>query len=83
MLSSKLQVKAEFMETCSLADWCPTILSFQTGMDDTLLNYMYLCVCVYVCKGVAVHPVVFQFRLQKWHPSVGQFQLSFSSGIRV
>ena len=43
--SSKLQVKAEFTETCQLADWCPAILSFQTGMDATLLNYMCL-VCV-------------------------------------
>ena len=35
--SSKLQVNAEFTETCPLADWCPAILSFQTGMDVTLL----------------------------------------------
>ena len=39
-------------------------------------------------KAVTVLPVVFQCRLQKlqflqWHPSVGQFQLSFSSGVPV
>ena len=34
--SSKLQVKAEYTETCALAYWCPTILSFQTAMDATL-----------------------------------------------
>ena len=33
--SSKLQVKAEFTDTCPLADWYPAILSFQTGMDAT------------------------------------------------
>ena len=43
--SSKLQVNAEFTETCPLADWCPAILSFQTGMDATMLNYMYLGMC--------------------------------------
>ena len=43
--NSKLQAKAEFTETCPLADWCPAILSFQTGMDATLLNYMCLGVC--------------------------------------
>ena len=40
--SSKLQVKAEFTKTYPLATWCPAILSFQTGMDATLLSYMYL-----------------------------------------
>ena len=40
-----LEVKAEFTETCPLADWCPTILSFQTGMDVILLNYMCLGRC--------------------------------------
>ena len=44
--SSKLQVKAEFTETCPLAAWCSAILSFQTGMDATLLNYMRLGVGV-------------------------------------
>ena len=34
--SSKLQVKAEYTETGQLAYWCPTILSFQTGMGATL-----------------------------------------------
>ena len=43
--SSKSQVKAEFTETCPLAYWYPAILSFQTGMDATLLNYMCLGVC--------------------------------------
>ena len=33
--SRKLQVKAEYTETCPLAYWCPAILSFQTGMDAT------------------------------------------------
>ena len=58
--SSKLQVKAEFTETCQLPAWCPAILSFQGGMDATLLNYMCLfCVCVCVwgggcyCPGIA------------------------------
>ena len=36
MQSSKLQVKAEYTETCPLAYWCPAILSFQTGVDATL-----------------------------------------------
>ena len=39
------QVKAEFTETCPLPDWCPAILSFQTGTDATLLNYMCWGVC--------------------------------------
>ena len=34
--SSKIQVKAEYTKTCSIAYWCPAILSFQTGMDATL-----------------------------------------------
>ena len=34
--SSKLQVKAEYTETCPLAYWCSAILSFQTRMDATL-----------------------------------------------
>ena len=51
--------KTEFTETCPLAAWCPAILSFQTGMDATLLNYM--CLCVW---AGAVPPVVFQCRLQ-------------------
>ena len=40
-----IQVKAEFTETCPLADWCPAILSFQTGIDAILLNYMCMGVC--------------------------------------
>ena len=56
---SGIQVRTEFTETCLFADWCPTILSFQTAMDATLLNYM--CLCVYVI----VPPVVFQCRLHK------------------
>ena len=43
--SNKLQVKAELIETCPLADWCLAILSFQTGMDATQLNYMCRGVC--------------------------------------
>ena len=35
MQKSKLQVNAEYTETCPLAYWC-AILSFQTGMDATL-----------------------------------------------
>ena len=82
--SSKLHVKAEFTETCPLADWCPAILSFQTVMDATLLNY--------ICRGVfgLLHPLQWCSRVGckskeflEWHPSVGQFQLSFSSGIPV
>ena len=38
--SSKLNVKAEFTETCQLAAWCSATLSFQTGMVTPLLNYM-------------------------------------------
>ena len=38
--SCKLHVKAEFTETCQLAAWCSATLSFQTGMDTPLLNYM-------------------------------------------
>ena len=45
MQSSKLQGKVEFTETCPLADWCPTILSFQTGINATLFNYMCRGVC--------------------------------------
>ena len=40
--SSKLQVKAEFAETCPLVAWCPVILSVQSGIDVTLPDYMYL-----------------------------------------
>ena len=43
--SSKLQVKAEFTETFPLAEWYSTMLSFQTGMDATLLSYMCRGVC--------------------------------------
>ena len=45
MQSSKLQVKIEFTDTYPLADGCPAILSFQTGMDATLLNFMCRLVC--------------------------------------
>ena len=53
---TKLQVEAEFTEICPLAVWCPTILSFQTGMDATLLNYMCLGVwgCYSPSSGVPV-----------------------------
>ena len=53
--SSKLQIKVEFTETCPRAAWCPAGLSFQTGMDATLLKYMFLGVW-----AVTVTPVVFQ-----------------------
>ena len=81
--SSKLQVKAEYTDSCPLAYWCSAILSFETRMLLCMLNYM----CQGLC-GLSVPPVVFQCRLQKleflqWHPSVGLFQLSFSSGIPV
>ena len=36
--SSKLQVRAEFTETCPLAACCLAILSFHSGMDTTLLK---------------------------------------------
>ena len=81
--SSKLQVKAEFTETCPLADWCPAILSFQTGMDANLLKYVPGSV-----SAVTVPLVVFPCRLQKlefiqWHPSVGLTNFFFSSGVSV
>ena len=34
--NSKLQAKAEYTDICPPANWCPAILSFQTGMDATL-----------------------------------------------
>ena len=55
------------------------------------LAWVLLCFTT-KCAGrvwaVTVPPVVFQCRLQKlefiqWHPSVGLFQLSFSSGVPV
>ena len=66
--SSKLQIKAEFTETCPLADWCPAILSFQTDMDATLLNFM--------CRGMCG-----LLQSRQWCSSVGCKSLSFSSGI--
>ena len=50
-----------------------------------MLFYLYVSGCVW---AVTVHPVVFQCRLQqlefpKWHSSVGQFPLCFSSGVPV
>ena len=47
--------------------------------------HLYVSGCVW---AVTVHPVVFHCRLQKleflqWHPSVGRFELSFSSGTPV
>ena len=68
--SSKLQVKAEFTETCPLAACCPTLLSFQIVMDATLLNYMCLDVCVLL-------------QSLQWCSSVGCNSQSFSSGIPV
>ena len=44
--TSKIQVKAQFTETCLLALWCPATLSFQTGTNATLLSYI-----VWVCMG--------------------------------
>ena len=78
--SGKLQVTAEFTETCSLAACCAAILSFQTGMDATLLNYMCLGVCGMLqsfqwCSNVGCNSHCFS--------SVGQFQISFSSGVPV
>ena len=83
--SSKLQVKAEYTESCPLAYCCPAILSFQTGMDATLHASLFVSWRVW---AATIPPVVFQCRLQKleflqWHPSVGRIQLSFSSGIPV
>ena len=47
---------------------------------------LYLSICAGCVWAVTVPPVVFQCRLQRleflqWHPSVGQIQLRFSSGI--
>ena len=70
--SSKLQVTYLFTETCSLAAWCSTILSFQPGMDATLLISM--CVCVGGGGGgVTAPPVVCKCRLQ-WSVSPVAFQ---------
>ena len=55
--SYKLQVNAEFRETCPIAACYPVIVSFQTGMDAKL----YISVCVW---AFIVPPVVFQCRLQ-------------------
>ena len=44
--TSKIQVKAEFTETCLLALWCPATLSVQTGTNATRLSYI-----VWVCMG--------------------------------
>ena len=46
------QVKVEFTETCPFAAWCAAILSFQTGIDAILLNYM----CLGVCGGCSSPP---------------------------
>ena len=52
------------------------------------LAWMLLCltVCAWVYVDCYSPPVVFQYRLQwseflQWHSSVGQFRLSFSSGV--
>ena len=64
--SSKLQVKAEFTETCPLAAYCPVIFSFQT--DATLINCMWFGVCGLLkslqwCSRVGCNsPVAFQCR---------------------
>ena len=98
MQSSKLQVKAEFTETCPLACWRPTILSFQ-NWHECCSAWLYVPGRVW---AVTVPPVVSQCRLQKleflqwhssvghfqtkilqWHSSVGLFQISFSSGVPV
>ena len=68
--NSKLQVKAEFTEICPLTARYPTILSFQTGMDATLLNYVCLC----VLRILQSLQLCF---------SVGCNSQSFSSGIPV
>ena len=68
--NSKLQVIAEFTETCPLAAWCPAILSFQTGMNATLLNYVFL----------GVYELL---QSLQWHSSVGCHSQSFSSDIPV
>ena len=47
--NSKLQVKAEFSETCPLDVCGPAILSFQTDMDATLLNCRRMCLCACAC----------------------------------
>ena len=78
--SSKLQVTAEFTDTRPLAACCSAILSFQTGMDATLLNYMCLGVCGLLqslqwCSNVGCNSHCFS--------SVWQFQIRFSSGVPV
>ena len=67
--SSGLQVQAEFTETCPLATCCLVSLSFEAGIDATVLNYMCLGVCG------SLQSLVFQCRLQlskflQWHSSV-------------
>ena len=80
--NSKLQVKSEFTETCPRAASSATILSFQTGMSATLLNYMCLSVCAIIslqwCSRVGCNSQSFPVEFQ-----CGQFQLSFSSGVPV
>ena len=70
MHALQLQVKAEFTETCPLAASCPVILSFQTGMEAILFNYMCLGVC-----GL--------LQLFQWCSNVGFNSQSLSSGIPV
>ena len=68
--SSKVHVIAKFTGTCPLTASCPVILSFQTGMDAPLLNYMCLGVC-----GL--------LESLQWCSSAGCNNQSFSSGIPV
>ena len=59
--SSNLQIEAELTEACPFAAWCPTISSFQTGIDACFSAKLYVPRCV---RAVIVSPVVFQCRPQ-------------------
>ena len=83
--------KAEFTETCPLADWCPAILSFQTGVDATLLDYICLGVygllqalqwCSSVGCKVRLSPVAFRCGAvsTRFLPVVFQCTLQYSLG---
>ena len=88
-------MRTEFTETCPLANWCPAILSFQTGMDAILLYYRCLSVCGLLqspssvpvkAAKVSVSPVASQCgavstTFAQWCSSVGENCQRFSSGI--
>ena len=62
----------------------------KTSIETHTFSFMLLCstICARVWESCYSTPMVFQCRLQwseflQWHSSVGQFQLSFSSGVPV